>query len=261
MRRRRPLNLEPLEGRSLLSGLTAQITTDASVYQVGQPVNLTFTETNTSSKPIKVEEGPSIDGFVVTQGGSIVWQSDAGVSAQYIILDTLQPGQSLTLTATWNGEANGASSGSAVETGTFVAYDQLRPQTTVTFQIGSSSTSPTAPSSPTPPIPVPPAHPVAASPSPPPNATATAASPSPSPSATATAASPTTPSSPGSPTPTPAGSVSSPNPTPITTTAVANTSSGKHKHPIHHHTHDQVAKHARAPQLMVKVHHARPGEN
>ena len=45
-RRRSRMRIEILEARSLLSGLTYNLTTDESSYQVGQPIQMTFTETN-----------------------------------------------------------------------------------------------------------------------------------------------------------------------------------------------------------------------
>jgi Intracellular proteinase inhibitor len=166
-RRKRP-NLEPLEGRALLSvpGLSYSLTTDQSVYQPGQPVEMTFQATNVSDRPIAVDDGPSIDGFTVTHDGTAVWRSNAGVNPMFILLDTLQPGQSLTLTATWDGIPTGDS---APVPGTYVITNQLSPDAaSATLTIaGSSSTSappgsthpadpPTAvsPSSPTDPSPM-----------------------------------------------------------------------------------------------------------
>ena len=73
---RRP-SVESLETRALLSAMSVRVTTNQSVYQLGQPVQMNFTETNTSNVPVNVREGPSIDGFVVTEDGKTVWQSNA----------------------------------------------------------------------------------------------------------------------------------------------------------------------------------------
>src|SRR5277367_5812819 len=75
MARKIALRVERLEVRELLSSLAYSLTTDKSVYAVGQPVQLTFTETNTSNAPVTVTDGPSIDGFNVSEGGTTVWQS------------------------------------------------------------------------------------------------------------------------------------------------------------------------------------------
>jgi hypothetical protein len=101
-RKARP-RVEALEGRALLSGLSITLTTNKSVYQAGEPIKMTFTETNTGSQPVNASDGPSVDGFDVTENGKAVWQSNAGVNPLFILLITLQPGQSHTLTATWDG--------------------------------------------------------------------------------------------------------------------------------------------------------------
>jgi hypothetical protein len=127
MRRTRP-DLEPLEGRALLSdsGLAYRLTTDHSAYQLGQPVAMTFQETNVSGHPITVEYGAKDSGFVVRRDrrdGPVVWEEYPGPEyPQWMRMETLQPGQSLTLTATWDGIPTG---GSAPVAGRFVISDQL----------------------------------------------------------------------------------------------------------------------------------------
>ena len=49
MARKTAVSVENLEARSLLSGIAYSLTTDHSVYQVGQPIQITFTETNTGT--------------------------------------------------------------------------------------------------------------------------------------------------------------------------------------------------------------------
>ncbi len=138
--RRTRLDVEPLEGRTLLSGLSYSLTTNQATYIPGQPVEMTFQETNNSSQPISVQDGPSIDGFTVTQGGSEVWRSNGGVNPLFIMLEPLQPGQSLTLTATWNGIPTGSSTPA---TGRFAITNQLNPQAaSATVTISNSSSSP-----------------------------------------------------------------------------------------------------------------------
>lgn len=139
MKRGTQLNLEPLEGRALLSGLSYSLTTNQSSYQPGQPVVMTFRETNVSNQVIQVEQGPSIDGFNVTQGGKVIWRSNAGVNPMFIALDPLQPGQSLTLTATWNGVPNG---GSSPVSGSFVITNQLNPSASATVTISGAPVKP-----------------------------------------------------------------------------------------------------------------------
>jgi hypothetical protein len=147
MTRRTRLNLETLEGRSLLSGLATGLTTNRSVYQPGQPIVMTFQETNVSNQPISVEDGPSIDGFTVLHAGEVVWRSNAGINPLFIKRDILQPGQSLTLTATWDGIPTGSS---APVLGQFVISNGLNPGgATATVTISTSGHASTSGSDPT----------------------------------------------------------------------------------------------------------------
>ena len=52
--------VESLEVRALLSSLAYSLTTDKSEYAVGQPVQMTFAETNTSNQNVSVDDGPAI---------------------------------------------------------------------------------------------------------------------------------------------------------------------------------------------------------
>jgi hypothetical protein len=45
-------SLESLETKTLLSDLSVSVTTDKSSYAVGQPVHMTFTETNVSNHDV-----------------------------------------------------------------------------------------------------------------------------------------------------------------------------------------------------------------
>jgi hypothetical protein len=51
LRRKSPV-VEGLEERTLLSSLSYSLTTDESIYQAGQPINMTFSETNTGKQPV-----------------------------------------------------------------------------------------------------------------------------------------------------------------------------------------------------------------
>ena len=135
MSRRARLHVDSLEARGLLSALSVTLTTDALSYQLGEPVRLTFIETNNSNQPITVDEGPSTNGFEVDQGQATIWRSNAGINPLFIEADTIQPGQSLTLTATWNGLPNLGNSTSTPPTGDFVVMNQLNPNVRATFAI------------------------------------------------------------------------------------------------------------------------------
>jgi hypothetical protein len=164
MKQRRRLHVEVLEGRALLSGLSSSLRTDHPFYQASQPIQMTFTETNLTRHPIPLAVGPSTDGFAVSQHGTVIWTSNAGPIPMFIVLKVLQPGQSFTVSATWNGMPNaGDAATSAVDMGTFVVFNELDPTgARATFQIVASSPQPTpvsnppAPvSNPTPPTPAP----------------------------------------------------------------------------------------------------------
>ncbi len=122
MRRRTPLCVERIESRCLLSALAYSLTTNQSTYEVGQPVQMTFTETNTGPTPVHVAIGPANSGFDVAQNGETVWASNAGFQPHFVRLETLLPGQSVTLTATWNGEPSMGPP--TVLTGTFTVSNQ-----------------------------------------------------------------------------------------------------------------------------------------
>jgi hypothetical protein len=152
MRRSRGLVPEMLEGKVLLAamatpiaalsppliaplnqGLVVKLSTNHLVYRRGQPVVMTLTETNTSQQDITVTSGPSTDGFFVTHGGRKVWASNAGAQPMFILLRTLAPGQSITLSATWNGLSNiGAPS---APTGHLVVGSQVEGTQPVTIEI------------------------------------------------------------------------------------------------------------------------------
>lgn len=104
------------------------LTTDRSAYQVGQPVTITLKETNTTDRVVQISDGPSVDGFYVSQKGVTVWRSNAGFQPFFIREIDLAPGQSYTLRATWDGHPNSAFGGgelSASPTGAFVIHDQV----------------------------------------------------------------------------------------------------------------------------------------
>jgi hypothetical protein len=114
-------------------GLKITLTTDRSVYHRGQPVLMTLTETNTSNQSVDVELGPSTDGFFVTQNGRQVWASNAGVQPLFIALRTLRPGESLQLSATWNGRSNVGPA--STPSGPLVVHSQVAGSPTVNIRI------------------------------------------------------------------------------------------------------------------------------
>jgi hypothetical protein len=141
MRRGTTLNVEPMEGRALLSGLSYSLTTDQSSYQPGQSIQITFTETNTGDQAVTVSVSPT--DFSVSEHGSPVWESNPENDGQSPTSMTLQPGQSVTQTATWEGTIaetstqQGSTTSDAVnQFGTFTVSNPNAPQgDSATFQI------------------------------------------------------------------------------------------------------------------------------
>ena len=119
------------------STLKTSITTDKAVYQVGQPVHLALSITNTGTRTVTFVDGPSVDGFVISTGGKAIWQSNAGAQPMFLRLVTLAPGASFTLHATWDGQQNTSSH----STGTFTARNPLTGSASVSFAIQPSVAS------------------------------------------------------------------------------------------------------------------------
>ena len=82
MRRGTCFSVEPLEGRALLSGLSYSLTTNAATYQVGQPIQMTFTETNTSTQPVTVDVSPS--DFTISSAAQAASARQSGSQIQVI---------------------------------------------------------------------------------------------------------------------------------------------------------------------------------
>jgi Intracellular proteinase inhibitor len=99
------------------NGLSMTLMTDQSSYKLGNPVKMTFTETNTGTQAVQIAVGPSIDGFIIKKNGSPIWRSNSGIQPMFLRLQTLQPGQSLTFSATWT----------ATTTGTFTVVHESAP--------------------------------------------------------------------------------------------------------------------------------------
>jgi hypothetical protein len=136
------VNVEDLEGRSLPSGIAYSLTTDHLAYQVGQPIQITFTETNAGDEPVSVEVHPT--DFTIVDSSGFIWQSNPSAAGQPTNPVALQPGQSVIQTATWDGTTpytlaapDGNSPTSQINRwGTFFVSNPNAPQADVaTFQI------------------------------------------------------------------------------------------------------------------------------
>ncbi len=135
MARRASFVLEQLETRTLLSGLSYSLTTDQTVYSVGEPIQMTFTETNTGDQPVTVNAPPG--DFIVNSPGGFypTWESNPGDAGQPVTL-TLQPGQSDSQTATWDGTTTSVTGQTLAPWGTFTLSDPDAAQgLTATFQV------------------------------------------------------------------------------------------------------------------------------
>jgi hypothetical protein len=168
MKRKTQPRLETLESRALLSGgsgtvlhhahrhahfaqigarassnLRVTLTTNQAVYQPGQVVRMTLTETNMSDHPMRVDDGPSLHAFYITHNGKVVWRSITPMTPDFLRLRVLMPGQSVTYSAQWTVQPRMA--------GMFEVHVQRFPNVTAMFRVipvGSSPTKPVFPISP-----------------------------------------------------------------------------------------------------------------
>jgi hypothetical protein len=100
------------------SPIVETLTTDKTVYKVGQPIRITLTETNTTNSTVVSPNVRGLDSFAASQDLKDVWKSKGANRAAPSY--TLQPGQTHTISVTWNGHANvGSRSRSTPLTGTF----------------------------------------------------------------------------------------------------------------------------------------------
>jgi len=102
-------NVELLECRALLSDLAVTVTTDQPSYQVGQPVRITLTETNTTDHDVTVAERCGVNDFWATQDGAEVWRKskDGPQPLCPIFLGgVLHAHESRSFGALWNGHTD-----------------------------------------------------------------------------------------------------------------------------------------------------------
>ena len=120
--------------------IVSTVTTDQSVYQLGEPVQMTYTEVNTSDQSITIPH-PQPAGFGITHNGTAV-MIDAVIAIYYSGTETIAPGQVFTTSQTWNGIPIFDPSAPGDLTGTFVVnYGPTANDTeaTTTFQIVAPS--------------------------------------------------------------------------------------------------------------------------
>jgi hypothetical protein len=104
--------------------VVATFATDQTDYAVGQPIQITLTETNTSNAPVTVNTGPSE--FQIT-GGYFLVADVSGSGGTQSTTETLQPGQSFIQTATWNGVTNIGTTAGTSPTGSFFVQSENAP--------------------------------------------------------------------------------------------------------------------------------------
>ncbi|MBX6313471.1 MAG: hypothetical protein IRY99_11230 [Isosphaeraceae bacterium] len=87
------------------SPLVVMVTTDRRAYRIGQPVQITVTETNTSDQPVTVLVGCQILKASVSNTGGAIW-----VFRDLRLCPTgrgvLEAGQSRQFVLVWNGQPN-----------------------------------------------------------------------------------------------------------------------------------------------------------
>lgn len=88
--------------------IATTITTDKTSYKAGDSVTMTLKQTNISDHAVTMTWGPSGNAFIVSKAGATVWQSNDGIQPQYVLVYTLQPGESRTFSAVWNDEPRSA---------------------------------------------------------------------------------------------------------------------------------------------------------
>jgi hypothetical protein len=92
---------EPVE--CLDSAITVEATTDASTYPVGSTPRLTLTIINSGDVACKRDVGPKANELEITSGGYHVWSSDDCNASSKSKVVTLEPGEKVASSITWDG--------------------------------------------------------------------------------------------------------------------------------------------------------------
>ncbi len=80
------------------------LTTDKSIYKVGEPIHITLTETNTMDSVVTLPSLQQSGVFTASRDLRVLWRSK--VQKPESAATTLAPGQTRTISMTWNGSAN-----------------------------------------------------------------------------------------------------------------------------------------------------------
>ena len=95
------INTEPVD--CLDSAIYVEATTDSSTYIVGSKPVLTLTIENRGNVPCLRDVGPKANELEVESGGYHVWSSDDCSNNKKARVATLEPGDKVQSTITWNG--------------------------------------------------------------------------------------------------------------------------------------------------------------
>ena len=86
--------------------LLVEATTDASTYRVGSTPRLSLSITNTSARACTRDVGPKANSLEITSGGYHVWSSDDCNASDREKQVTLEPGEKVASSITWNGRTS-----------------------------------------------------------------------------------------------------------------------------------------------------------
>ncbi len=97
-----PVTTDPIDCVDL--AILVEATTDSSTYKVGKEPVLSLSIENVGSVPCLRDVGPYANELVVKSGGYDVWSSDDCSSNNKSKIVTLEPGDKVASTITWNGQ-------------------------------------------------------------------------------------------------------------------------------------------------------------
>ncbi len=97
-----PVTTDPID--CVDSAILVEATTDSSTYKVGKEPVLSLSIENTGSVACLRDVGPKANELEVKSGGYHVWSSDDCSSKKKIKIVTLEPGDKVASTITWNGQ-------------------------------------------------------------------------------------------------------------------------------------------------------------
>jgi len=97
-----PVTTDPID--CVDSAILVEASTDSSTYKVGKEPVLSLSIENTGSVPCLRDVGPKANELEVKSGGYHVWSSDDCSATKKTKIVTLEPGDKVGSTITWNGQ-------------------------------------------------------------------------------------------------------------------------------------------------------------